>query len=228
MYLSLQWTEACCQHLHSGMSSKGIWDPMANSQAVQIWGTKFRPRAQRSGAGEAGVNGKVMGKWTEGCMGWSLNTRYHLQAAWAPWEGCCSGPVLLNLIFLFLFIYLYIYWLCHTSCRILVPRPGIEPAPPAVEAWSLNHWTAREFPKFYTCILLNQRHLLHFLAFVSFNHLETQRMVSEKAKRHMLSSVGVCTFLCLGLFLNSFFQEEEAGKIPVPSCFHFCLDQWGR
>ena len=29
-------------------------------------------------------------------------------------------------------------------CGILVPRPGIEPVPPVVEAWSLNHWTARE------------------------------------------------------------------------------------
>ena len=24
---------------------------------------------------------------------------------------------------------------------ILVPRPGIEPMPPALEEWSLNHWT---------------------------------------------------------------------------------------
>ena len=32
------------------------------------------------------------------------------------------------------------------ACRILVPQPGIKPVPPAVEAWSLNHWTAREVP----------------------------------------------------------------------------------
>ena len=32
------------------------------------------------------------------------------------------------------------------GCRILVPWPGIEPVPPAVEAQSLNHWTAREVP----------------------------------------------------------------------------------
>lgn len=30
--------------------------------------------------------------------------------------------------------------------RILVPRPVIRPAPPAVEAWRLNHQTTREFP----------------------------------------------------------------------------------
>ena len=33
------------------------------------------------------------------------------------------------------------------ACGILVPRPGIEPAPPALEAQSLNHWTAREAPQ---------------------------------------------------------------------------------
>ena len=27
------------------------------------------------------------------------------------------------------------------SCGILVPQPGIEPLPPALEAWHLNHWT---------------------------------------------------------------------------------------
>ena len=29
---------------------------------------------------------------------------------------------------------------------ILVPRPGFEPGPPAVEMQSPNHWIAREFP----------------------------------------------------------------------------------
>ena len=31
-------------------------------------------------------------------------------------------------------------------CGILVPPPGIEPTNPALEAWSLNHWTAGEIP----------------------------------------------------------------------------------
>ena len=37
--------------------------------------------------------------------------------------------------------------LCDMACRIVVPQLGIEPMPPAVEAWSPNHWTAREFPE---------------------------------------------------------------------------------
>ena len=30
------------------------------------------------------------------------------------------------------------------ACGILVPRPGIEPMSPALEAWGLNHWTTRK------------------------------------------------------------------------------------
>ena len=32
------------------------------------------------------------------------------------------------------------------ACGILVPRPGIEPVPPMVEAQSPNHWTDRKVP----------------------------------------------------------------------------------
>ena len=34
----------------------------------------------------------------------------------------------------------------HVGCGILVPRPGIKPTSPAVEAWNLSHWTGREVP----------------------------------------------------------------------------------
>ena len=37
--------------------------------------------------------------------------------------------------------YSFIYWPHHAACGILVPRPGVEPPPPALGAWSLNHWT---------------------------------------------------------------------------------------
>ena len=33
------------------------------------------------------------------------------------------------------------FCLCHVTYRILIPRQGIEPSPPALEAWSLNDWT---------------------------------------------------------------------------------------
>ena len=59
---------------------------------------------------------------------------------------CC---VFLKIIFNFVFtpfLFLKILWPCHVPYRILVPHPGIEPATPSLEAWSLNHWTAREVP----------------------------------------------------------------------------------
>ena len=38
------------------------------------------------------------------------------------------------------------YWPCCETWGILVPQPGIKPAPSAVEARSLNHQTIREVP----------------------------------------------------------------------------------
>ena len=34
----------------------------------------------------------------------------------------------------------------------LVPWPGIEPRPPALGAWSLNHWTTRKVPLYFILI----------------------------------------------------------------------------
>ena len=51
-------------------------------------------------------------------------------------------------LFICLFICIFIHSCVHLAAArgILVPWPGIEPSPPAVEAWSLNHWTTREVP----------------------------------------------------------------------------------
>ena len=48
------------------------------------------------------------------------------------------------LIFLIAILFIFIFWLCQESCEILVPWPGIELMPPALEAWGLNHWTSRK------------------------------------------------------------------------------------
>ena len=39
---------------------------------------------------------------------------------------------------------IFIFWPCYIVCGILVPQPGIEPVPPALETWNLIHWTSRE------------------------------------------------------------------------------------
>ena len=42
-------------------------------------------------------------------------------------------------------MYLFIY-LGRAAWHVELPRPGIEPMPPALQVRSLNHWTNREVP----------------------------------------------------------------------------------
>ena len=57
-------------------------------------------------------------------------------------------------------IYFFFFW-GHAACRILVPRPGIEPMPLAVKAQSPNHWTAREVQDSLSCQIIDQRETKH-------------------------------------------------------------------
>ena len=52
----------------------------------------------------------------------------------------------LSLYYLFLKFTDLCIWPHPAGFGILAPRPGIKPAPPAMEAQSLNHLTAREVP----------------------------------------------------------------------------------
>ena len=65
--------------------------------------------------------------------------------------------------------FFFFFFLAMPCSGILVPRPGIKPTPPALEAWSLNHWTAREAPIYPSLnwiwrgfLLLNCVSCLHF------------------------------------------------------------------
>ena len=56
---------------------------------------------------------------------------------WLPWRGLGSScPFPHALLFL----------AHHERCGILIPWPRIEPMSPALETWSLSHWTTREVP----------------------------------------------------------------------------------
>ena len=55
----------------------------------------------------------------------------------------------------------YIMYFLFFGCTsrhagILVPQPGVELVPPAVEARSLNHWTAREVPRLTSSLALGR------------------------------------------------------------------------
>ena len=52
---------------------------------------------------------------------------------------CILFLLLLLVILTFFLLFdlnVFIYWPCHGACGILVPQPGVEPAPPAVEVQS--------------------------------------------------------------------------------------------
>ena len=55
--------------------------------------------------------------------------------------------------------FLFFFWLHRVACRILVPQPGMEPVPPALGDWSLNHWTSREVPPFLLATVVNKEGL---------------------------------------------------------------------
>ena len=46
----------------------------------------------------------------------------------------------------YLWLFFFFFWLHLAAHGILIPQARIEPVPPASEAQSLNHWTAREVP----------------------------------------------------------------------------------
>ena len=56
------------------------------------------------------------------------------------------------------------FWLHHSACGSSVSLPGIEPMPTAVEAVSLNHWTAKEVPLYgFFFFLIFKLNLIYLL-----------------------------------------------------------------
>ena len=59
-------------------------------------------------------------------------------------QGFQTFQILGTLFFIYSFFFFFFpFWSYRVTWGILVPQPGIEPIPPAVEVCSLNHWTPR-------------------------------------------------------------------------------------
>ena len=113
------------------------------------------------------------------------------------------------------FIVVFFFCLHHMACRILVPWPGIKPAPPAVELQGFNTLDqqgspySRVFP-FYHKLAFFQRWLHEvFCLFNIFlnNHKKFISLVSEHCKIFVL----IC-FLC-SPFLRQF-------VLPATECLY--------
>ena len=57
---------------------------------------------------------------------------------------------------------------------ILVPLPGIESVPPAVEVQSPNYWTASEFPMtlLICCLGSILQYSVEYIAFIFIRHID--------------------------------------------------------
>ena len=67
------------------------------------------------------------------------------ESTFYPVLKACLILIIITLDFEQNYIRLFSYfWLCHVACGMLVPWPGVEPMPPAFEAWCHNYCMARE------------------------------------------------------------------------------------
>ena len=83
----------------------------------------------------------------------------------------CISAALLSVICFF-----FVFWPHPMAREILVPQPGIKSRPPASEASSLNHWTAREV--LYSDFLTEQADLHVISTDVSGLHYPAMRVTA--------------------------------------------------
>ena len=76
----------------------------------------------------------------------------------------------------------FFFRLCYAARGILIPPPGIELRPPALEAQSLNHWTTRKVPQMLSSILLSSCDIVmynkYILVFVPTSGIQTKEVRS--------------------------------------------------
>ena len=100
---------------------------------------------------------------------WASFRSFHLAISIISFHLLCEGIIFLEYLLTELFI-----WLPPGLCCgmwDLVPWPQIELVPPAVEGWSLNHWTTRKVP-----LRGNDLRVLLIVGYVSsYNTLRHQR-----------------------------------------------------
>ena len=82
------------------------------------------------------------------CCRWECTGSFkkELGTKWIPYNHIICTSDFYEFKLLYWGYFFKTFWLHHAACGILVPQPGMEPEPPAVEAWSLNCWITREVP----------------------------------------------------------------------------------
>ena len=106
------------------------------------------------------------------------------------------------------------FWPCYVACGILVPSPGIEHGSPAVEAWSPNYWTSREFPLVFShsfpCFLYTPAVLINILETACCTYFEYYLFLSPPAR---MLALRFCLFHSLLSSLACIWHQAHAQNI---------------
>ena len=80
-------------------------------------------------------------------------------SSWVTW--CTASSLIASDVIQALASYLSISLSLIAAGGILVFWLGIEPAPPVLGVWSLNHWTTREVPEIKSCLILARKAVIN-------------------------------------------------------------------
>ena len=108
------------------------------------------------------------------------------------------------------------FWLHCTACVILVPWPGIEPMPLAVEAQNPKHWTAREFRQ---CFFYST-HKWNFTRWICFSVWLISLNITSSGSSHIVANDRISSFSFSGLIIILFgvvlrWQRNRRGRIQI-------------
>ena len=93
---------------------------------------------------------------------------------------------------------------CPVACGILTLQPGIKSMPPAVEAWSLNHWTTRDDQWYFSIdakIVFNK--IQHQFIIQSLSEIGSEGYVLNMVKGSPKANI---------LFNQETLEDQEQGK----------------
>ena len=92
------------------------------------------------------------------------------------------------------------FWPFCTAHRILVPQPGVEPGPPVVKAWILNHWTAME-------VLILLLYFIYAIILSANNNFQSIYLSGLKFNASIYCFV--CIFVCFYKLLQILLHKDN-------------------
>ena len=139
---------------------------------------------------------------------------------------CPTGHTAQRYVFFFSIFFLS-FWPHHAACGILVPQPEMEPAPPAVEAQSLNLQTTREvLPALFNMAGATQGCEYQEVGLIRlcWGLGPRDRTTAEPVLEHLLPDFLLCDIRS-PIVIVLLTAQSILIALPQKSFFFFCLKQ---